>query len=140
VRRGPFVAFLCTMFLTVGVACDGGGDEAATEEEAPAFVRSEADTVAEYVLVDFAFQGPTEVLGPKVLFTADNTGTQEHELEILDSTGAPVGEIAAFSPDEQAEPFAAELRPGAYTLQCILETPDGKVHKDLGMVANLTVT
>ena len=35
--------------------------------------------------------------------------------------------------------LAAGLEPGTYTLQCILETEDGKFHKDLGMVATLTV-
>jgi plastocyanin len=53
--------------------------------------------------------------------------------------GEAVGEVEAFSPGAEAEPLAAVLEPGTYTIQCILETEDGKIHKDLGMVAMLTV-
>lgn len=109
------------------------------EEETPGFPESEADTVLEYKLVDYAFEGPSTAKGPKVYFEAENEGTQEHELEVLDPDGEPVGEIEAFPPGGTSEPLAVELEPGTYTLQCLVETPEGKVHKDLGMVADLTV-
>lgn len=109
------------------------------EEETPGFPKSEADTVLEYKLVDYAFEGPSTAKGPKVYFEAENEGTQEHELEVLDPDGEPVGEIEAFPPGGTSEPLAVELEPGTYTLQCLVETPEGKVHKDLGMVADLTV-
>lgn len=90
--------------------------------------------------MDYAFEGPDTVQGPNVWFTARNTGTENHELEILDPSGEALGEIAEFAPNVDAEPLAVVLEPGSYTLQCILETADGRVHKDLGMVKTLTVT
>lgn len=129
---------LCAALMSVTGACSGLTDEAA-EQEAAFSSASEADTKASYVLTDFKFDGPLTVTGPNVFFTAENTGTQEHELEVLDSTGEAVGEVEAFAPGAEAKPLAAVLAPGTYTLQCILETPEGEVHKDLGMVAELTV-
>jgi uncharacterized cupredoxin-like copper-binding protein len=121
-------------------ACGGELEEPAEQEEVTeAFDPADADTVAEYTLVDFEFQGPTTMMGPNVLFDAENKGTQDHELELLDEAGEAIGEVEAFSPGAEAEPLAAVLEPGKYTIQCILETEDGKVHKDLGMVATLTV-
>lgn len=108
-------------------------------EEPPGFSESEADTVLEYTLVDYAFEGPSTAQGPKVYFEAANEGTQEHELEVLDPDGEPMGEIEAFPPGATGHPLAVELEPGSYTLQCLVETPEGKAHKDLGMVAELTV-
>lgn len=118
-------------------AASGSSSEAA---ETPAFTEAEATSTLEYTLVDYKFEGPTEAVGPKVLFTAENTGTQTHELEILDSEGEALGEIEEFAPGADADPLAVELAPGTYTLQCILENDKGEVHKDLGMVATLTVT
>lgn len=118
-------------------SASGSGSAAA---ETPAFTETEATSKLDYRLVDYKFEGPTEGKGPKVLFTAVNNGKENHELEILDASGEALGEIAEFAPNAQADPLAVELQPGTYTLQCILETADGKVHKDLGMVSTLTVT
>lgn len=90
-------------------------------------------------LVDYAFEGPREAKGPKVFFEAENAGSEDHELEVLDPDGEAVGEIEAFPPGGESEPLAVELEPGTYTLQGILETKEGKRHRDLGMVAELTV-
>jgi hypothetical protein len=130
--------------LLAVLALSGGclTDQDARESErrvTETFEESEADTVLEYDLVDFAFRGPTTAKGPNVLLRARNTGTQEHELEVLDGAGDAVGEIEAFAPGGSPEPLAAVLEPGNYTLQCLVETEDGKVHTDLGMVATLTV-
>ena len=115
------------------------GSGSASAPAAPAFERSQATTGAEYTLVDYSFQGPLTVKGPRVYMTAKNEGSQDHELEVLNREGEPVGEIPAFAPGAAAQPLAAELQPGQYTLQCLVETPDGRLHKDLGMVATLTV-
>lgn len=104
-----------------------------------AFDQSQATTAAEYTLVDYSFQGPLAVKGPRVYMTAKNEGSQDHELEVLNRERQPVGEIPAFAPNATSQPLAVELQPGQYTLQCLVETPDGRVHKDLGMVATLTV-
>ena len=118
-------------------SASGSSSEAA---QTPAFTETEATSKLDYKLADFRFEGPIEGKGSKVLFTAANTGTEDHELEILDTSGEALGEIAAFAPNAKADPLAVELQPGTYTLQCILETNDGKVHKDLGMVSTLTIT
>lgn len=115
------------------------GSASASAPAAPHFERSQATSEADYALTDYSFQGPMTVKGPRVYVTARNEGKENHELEILNREGEAVGEIPSFAPGAAAEPLAAELPAGQYTLQCILETADGKVHKDLGMVATLTV-
>ena len=106
--------------------------------QAPAFEEADADAVLEYALVDYKFEGPAEVEGQKVFFKATNEGAEDHELEVLDANGEPLGEVEAMPPGEEGS-AAIELAPGTYTLQCILETADGKVHRDLGMEMELEV-
>ena len=106
--------------------------------EAPAFEEDDADAVLEYGLVDYHFDGPASVDGGKIFFKATNEGTEDHELEVLDSNGEPLGEVEAMPPGEEGS-AAIELESGTYTLQCILETADGEVHRDLGMVMDLEV-
>jgi len=106
--------------------------------EAPAFEEDDADAVLEYSLLDYRFEGPTEVDGHEIFFKAVNDGTEDHELEVLDADGEPLGEVEAMPPGEEGS-AAIALEAGTYTLQCILETADGKVHRDLGMVAELVV-
>ena len=141
------------LVATLGVACGDDDDESTAdefagetststtpegEEEPLAFEESAADAVLEYSLVDYEFEGPLEATAGKLFFKATNNGTEDHELEILDSTGEAVGEIAAMPPEAEGE-FAAELAAGSYKFQCILETADGKVHTTLGMVADFVV-
>ena len=145
--RGMVTRVALAAVLTIGaVGCgdddDDEGSAATTSTvggEAPAFTEGEADSVLSYRLVDYAFEGPGQAKGPKVFFKAENAGSEDHELEVLDDRDEAVGEVEAFPPGGNAEPLAAELEPGTYTLQCILETKDGKVHRDLGMVAELVV-
>jgi hypothetical protein len=122
-------------------AASGSGSGSSSEAAAaPTFLESEADSRADYTLVDYKFEGPTEVKGPKVFFTARNNGKENHELEVLDPSGEALGEIEEFAPGADADPLQLELPPGTYTLQCILETAAGEVHKDKGMELKLTVT
>lgn len=123
-----------------GSAAASGSGSSSEAAETPAFTETEANTKLDYNLVDYKFEGPAEAKGPNVFFTAKNTGKEKHELEVLDPSGEALGEIAEFAPNASADPIALELAPGTYTLQCILETADGKVHKDLGMELKLTVT
>jgi hypothetical protein len=116
----------------------GGVTTSTAGAQAPAFEEADADAVLDYRLVDYRFEGPAEVEGHKVFFKAANHGTEDHELEVLDPNGDPVGEVEAMPPGEEGS-AALELEPGTYTLQCILETADGKVHKDLGMQMELEV-
>ncbi len=106
--------------------------------QAPAFEEADADAVLEYGLVDYHFDGPAAVDAGKIFFKATNEGTEDHELEVLDSNGEPLGEVEAMPPGEEGS-AAIELEAGTYTLQCILETADGEVHRDLGMVMDLEV-
>jgi uncharacterized cupredoxin-like copper-binding protein len=106
--------------------------------EAPPFEEQDADAVLDYELLDYRFEGPDEVEGKKVWFNAANNGTEDHELEVLDLNGDPLGEVEAMPPGAEGS-AALELEPGTYTLQCILETADGRSHRDLGMVMDLAV-
>lgn len=106
---------------------------------AAAFGEAEADTKVEVSLEDHAFVGiPASLDGPKVFFKGTNKGPSEHELEILDSSGKPLGEIEAMPPGRSAT-LALELEPGTYTAQCLVEV-EGKTHADLGMKATFRVT
>ncbi|HEY3239300.1 MAG TPA: hypothetical protein VGL92_07050 [Acidimicrobiia bacterium] len=143
---------LCVLAGALGLGACGGteqlsqrgasSDPAVTTStvggQAPAFEESDADAVLDYQLVDYHFEGPDEVEGHKIFFKAVNHGTEDHELEVLDPNGEPVGEVEAMPPDAEGS-AALELEPGTYTLQCILETADGKVHRDLGMHMDLEV-
>ncbi len=117
----------------------GGATTSSTVgSQAPAFEEADADAVLSYELVDYRFNGPKTVEGHKIFFKAVNHGTEDHELEVLDPSGQPVGEVEAMPPDAEGS-AALELEPGTYELQCILETADGKVHRDLGMHMDLEV-
>ncbi len=119
--------------LLLNAACGGGdGDDD--------FERADADTAVDVTLADFAFRGlPASVKGEKVFFTATNAGPSEHELEVLDPGGEAVDEIEAHPAGSGTKTLAVRLKPGTYTVQCILTTPEGKSHADLGMTAKLQV-
>ncbi len=118
----------------------GTGSASATHAGAPAaFGEAEADTVVEVTLQDHAFVGiPASLEGPKVFFKATNKGPSEHELEIVDSSGKPVGEIEAMPPGRSGT-LALELEPGTYTAQCLVEE-EGRTHAELGMKTTFQVT
>lgn len=123
---------VATGALLLSAAC-GGGDDGG-------FERADADTVVEVTLADFAFRDlPASVKGERVFFAATNIGPSEHELEVLDARGEAVDEIEAHPPGTGPKTLAVRLKPGAYTVQCILKTPDGRSHADLGMTAALQV-
>ena len=105
----------------------------------PAFSEAQADSVVDVSLQDFSFVGiPATVKGPKVFFKATNEGSADHELEILDASGKPVGEVAAM-PSGKSGTLAVELKPGTYTAQCLVET-NGKPHTESGMKTSFQAT
>ena len=105
----------------------------------PAFSEAQADSVVDVSLQDFSFVGiPATVKGPKVFFKATNKGSADHELEILDASGKPVGEVAAM-PSGKSGTLAVELKPGTYTAQCLVET-NGKPHTESGMKTSFQAT
>lgn len=132
-RRSPRrLLAVATGAMLLNAACGGGGDGG--------FERADADTVIEVTLADFVFRDlPASVKGERVFFTATNIGPSEHELEVLDARGEAVDEIEAHPPGSGPKTLAVRLKPGAYTVQCILKTPDGRSHADLGMTAPLQV-
>lgn len=132
-RRSPRrLLAVATGAMLLSAACGGGGDGG--------FERADADAVIEVTLADFAFRDlPASVKGERVFFTATNIGPSEHELEVLNARGEAVDEIEAHPPGTGPQTLAVRLRPGAYTVQCILKTPDGRSHADLGMTAALQV-
>lgn len=98
----------------------------------------EHSTVA-LTMKDFAFEGvPAETKGENVLFEARVTAG-EHELEVLDAGGKALGEIEPFKTGDGTKELALKLEPGTYTLQCLVDE-GARTHKELGMVATLTVT
>jgi hypothetical protein len=123
---------LTVLLAVAGVDCGilGGGQP---------FSVNEADSVLSYLLVDYSIGGDSQAKGPKVLFKVANAGSQNHELEVLDDQGKRVGGLPPFPVGATLRPLALELKPGTYTLQCTLKNPDGKVHRDLGMITKLVV-
>ena len=128
-HRTRVIGALAAAALTAtGCGGDGGGVE-----------RGDADTAIEVTLRDFAFDGlPATAKGPAVYFSATNAGPATHELEILDSTGKAVDEVEALAAGGKAG-LGVRLKPGTYTIQCILTTPEGKVHAELGMTRQLRI-
>ncbi len=99
------------------------------------------DTTVAVALEDYRFAGlPPSVKGPHVRFEAVNRGPSDHELEVLDEDGEPLGEIEAMPPGETGT-LALELDPGTYTVQCILLVGDDTddTHADRGMITELEV-
>ncbi len=129
---GRATAPSCVLALLLAVAGVGCGDDGG------AFGEDDADSVLSYLLVDYSIGGDPLAKGPKLFFKAANAGSQYHELKVLDDQDELVGEIEPVSPGA-SNGLAVELKAGTYTLQCTLKTQDGKIHRDLGMVAKLVV-
>ena len=148
-KRWAALAGVALSFGLVLAACgDGSGSGSASVsgsgsgaggEEELAFPESEANTVVDVTLQDYAFVGiPASVQGPKVFFKTTIKGSSTHELEILDAEGDAVDEIEAYEGGETKE-LALELAPGTYTAQCLVKE-GAKTHKQLGMTQTFTVT
>ncbi|MCU0273278.1 MAG: plastocyanin/azurin family copper-binding protein [Acidimicrobiales bacterium] len=117
---------------------------------------ADAVEVVDIGLVDFAFEPSTlSVEAGVVTFRAANEGNQNHELAFLPGGGdipltdagdpdedalaeAGAFELEAFGPGQTCD-GTWDLAPGTYTLFCIVQTPDGQTHAELGMVGSLTV-
>ena len=121
-------------------SASGSGSAPAKEETTHAsFKEGDANTVIKVNAIEYAFQlSQASAAGPKVFFEVTNSGTITHEFEIVGPDGKAVDEISSFPPKE-TKTLPVELKPGSYTLQCLLIT-DGKIHANLGMKATLTVT
>lgn len=150
----------------LGAACGGDDDAAAPTADTAAAGRScspvgedlagRASATVDVSLTDYAF-GPStlEVGAGVVTFAAANAGSENHELAFLPGGGdvplndegepdedalaaAGAFELEAFGPGQDCR-ATYDLRPGTYTLFCIVEAPDGETHYDKGMRGQLVV-
>src|SRR5205085_11401507 len=126
---------------TAAVACGSGkgssgasgsaSGSAASETETEKFPSNQANTVVQVEAVEYAYKlNLPQAVGPKVYFIVKNAGTEQHEFEILGPDGSKAGEISAFDAGTSKN-LAVELKPGTYTIQCLLKK-DGKTHASLG--------
>lgn len=163
VRR---LAIAATAVLVLS-ACgsDGGGDdgtnadsakEAATCSPVGADLAGRATTKLDVVLADFSISpGILEAPAGVITFATRNAGTENHELAFLPG-GGEVPMTSAGKPDEKALEKAGafeleaygpgqscnatyELKPGRYTVFCIVTGADGLTHYAKGMRGQLTV-
>ena len=144
-------------------ACAGnGGGPGADDASAPAECRPVGADLAAQAAVqvpvelrDFSFS-PTELEARAgvVAFTARNVGSENHELAFLPGGGdVPVAngrpdegaleragafELEALGPGQACQ-ATYDLRPGVYTLFCIVTSSDGTTHYDKGMRGRLVV-
>lgn len=138
---------------------DGPGADSATEPAECSPVGADlAGRAAEKVPVelrDFSFSPATLSARPGVVtFNTRNTGAENHELAFLPGGGevpmkggkpdeaalekAGAFELEAFGPGKSCD-ATYDLKPGTYTLFCIVTSPDGTTHLDKGMRGQLVV-
>src|SRR2546429_296820 len=72
--------------------------------------------------------------GETVEFELRNTGTEEHEFEVLGPDGQAVGEVSEVQPGKSGEAEMTFTKSGTYTFRCAL-----KDHEQRGMKGTLTV-
>jgi plastocyanin len=119
-------------------------------------LKAGAVTTVSLQLKEYSFTPSTLDLAPGVVtFAATNAGTQNHEMAMLPGggdvplttaghpdeaalTAAGAFELEAFGPGLSCE-ATFDLRPGTYTLFCIVTDPDGQTHYQKGMRGQLTV-
>jgi len=77
----------------------------------------------------------TAAAGETITLELRNKGAVEHELEVLDPSGAPIGEVGPTKPDAEGKATLTLKGAGTYKLVCGLED-----HETRGMVGTLTVS
>lgn len=119
--------------LTSDVTVTGTGGTAAEEP----------DRTITFEAVDFRYTDldlNDITAGDTIRFEMTNSGTEEHEFEVLGPDGDPIGEVAAVEPGETAGATITFDTPGDYGFQCILkDTTSGNTHSMLGMKGTFTV-
>ena len=88
--------------------------------------------------VDYAYQVPSGIssitAGQTVEFELRNTGTEEHELEVLGPDGQAVGEVGETEPGKTGSAAITFTKSGTYTFRCGI-----KDHEARGMKGTLVV-
>ena len=125
---GPGISRKLTATLTgadVEIACKPGqqGDgirtritvTGGTANTAAAYDRAVVVTATDFALNgDFA---PAKV-GERVQFTLQNNGEATHEFEVLDASGANIGEVGPTKPGKKGEVVITFAKAGSYTYLC----------------------
>ena len=138
-----------------GVAGDSATDAAACQPVGEDLKATALKTVP-VELKEYSFTPSTvDVAAGVVTFAATNSGTLNHELAFLPGGGevplttvgtpdedalgtAGAFELEAFGPGLSCE-ATYDLKPGTYTLFCIVTDDDGQTHLQKGMRGKLTV-
>jgi uncharacterized cupredoxin-like copper-binding protein len=117
------------------ITVTGEGGETAAEA-------ATADRELEVDATEYAFTFPEALSvkkGEAIEFELDNKGQESHEFEVLGPDGEALGEIEEIEPGKHGEAVFEFEEAGTYTYQCLVETADGREHKDLGMVGTFEV-
>jgi uncharacterized cupredoxin-like copper-binding protein len=113
------------------VTGEGGKEQRAVDRT----IRFDA---ADFTYRDLDLDGITP--GTTVRFEMTNSGTQDHEFEVLDPDGEAIGEVAAVAPGETGGATITFGEAGTYTYQCILkDATTHKGHDELGMKGTFEV-
>lgn len=138
-----------------GVSADSADEPAVCSPVGEALEPGAARTVA-VGLQEFSFTpAQVDVAAGVVTFVATNAGTENHELAFLPGGGEvplnPQGdpdedalgaagafELEAFGPGGSCN-ATYDLKPGTYTLFCIVTSTDGLTHYEKGMRGRLVV-
>ena len=105
----------------------------------PTFTREQAHTDLTVGLRNYVVLGvPARVAGPNVWVTATVVGGRQHELEVVDAEGDPVGAIEPFRADDGEQSLALELPPGSYTVHCLVRNGT-RTHASMGMRQDFVV-
>ena len=138
-----------------GVSADSATEVAACSPVGQDLEASATKTVA-LQLKEYSFTpSQLDVAAGVVTFAATNAGTENHELAFLPGGGdvplnpqgdpdedalgaAGAFELETFGPS-QACNATYDLKPGTYTLFCIVTSTDGQTHYEKGMRGRLVV-
>ena len=153
-----FMAALLAVVM-LGACGDSDDEEGAEGDDASGEAEASKSTVK---TAEYAFQfASTSMKGGLVEMTLDNTaGKEPHEAELvrLDQGKTLADYKATFGqqgpPPTWAHPegghgpvnpgktavYTGNLAAGTYIVQCHVPAPDGKEHRDKGMITELTVT
>lgn len=120
------IALAATALLAV-TACGGG-------QAGPSGPAATASRAIQLVASEFKFD-PTEssASAGQVAFTIRNSGSIEHDFELIDEKGASLAKIPIIAPGS-SERVSATLAAGRYSYVCTLPG-----HKQAGMVGSVAV-
>ncbi|MFL5733790.1 MAG: hypothetical protein ACJ78Q_11360 [Chloroflexia bacterium] len=86
-------------------------------------------------LREWALDTSATTLKPgKVKITVNNTGTMDHNLAVINSSGQTLAQTPNFRPSEGPKTLEVTLQPGTYTLLCTLPG-----HAQRGQLTHITV-